>query len=212
MNETPFQLPEIILQGREVLLRPLGLADASSLAQAAAESREQYRYTPVPSGLAEAQAYILEALSQRDAGQRYPFTILLLGRIVGTTSYFDFQPWAWPGGSSLQRQDQPDVCEIAYTWLAASAQRTRCNTEAKYLLLSHAFEAWQVHRVSLRTDVRNQRSRRAIERLGAQFEGIRRADKPGVDGTVRDSAFYSILAAEWPDVRNRLRNFLSAQP
>jgi N-acetyltransferase len=212
MNETPFQLPEIILEGREVLLRPLGLADASSLAQAAAESREQYRFTSVPNGLTEAQAYIVKALSQRDAGQRYPFTILLLGRIVGTTSYWEFQPWAWPSGSSLQRQDRPDVCEIGYTWLAASAQRTRCNTEAKYLLLSHAFETWQVHRVSLRTDMRNQRSRSAIERLGARFEGIRRADMPGVDGTVRDSAFYSILAVEWPDVRNRLRNFLSAQP
>jgi N-acetyltransferase len=212
MSETPFQLPETILQGREVLLRPLELGDASSLAQAAAESREQYRYTPVPSGLAEAQAYIHQALSQRDAGQRYPFTILLLGRIVGTTSYRDFQPWDWPAGSSLQRQDRPDVCEIGYTWLAASAQRTRCNTEAKYLLLSHAFETWQVHRVTLRTDARNQRSRSAIERLGARFEGIRRADVPGTDGTVRDSAFYSIIAAEWPDVRDRLRNFLSAQP
>jgi len=212
MSDIPFQLPKIILEGREVLLRPLELADASSLAEAAAESPDQYRYTSVPNGLAEAQAYILKAHSQRDAGQRYPFTILLLRRIVGTTSYFDFQPWTWPAGSSLRRDDRPDVCEIGYTWLAASAQRTRCNTEAKYLLLCHAFETWQVHRVSLRTDARNERSRRAIERLGAQFEGIRRADMPGADGTMRNSAFYSIIATEWPDVRARLRNFLSIQP
>jgi hypothetical protein len=84
-----------------------------------------------------------------------------------------------------------------------------CNTEAKFLMLSHAFEKWEVHRVSLRTDVRNERSRNAILRLGAKFEGIRRADKPATDGTVRDSAMYSIIAAEWPEVRERLIGFLA---
>ena len=102
----------------------------------------------------------------------------------------------------------PDVLEIGGTWLSASAQRTVCNTEAKYLMLKHAFERWSVHRVSLRTDERNRRSRRAIERIGARFEGIRRADMPGADGTVRNSALYSIVAAEWPDVRKLLENLL----
>jgi len=96
------------------------------------------------------------------------------------------------------------VVEIGATWLAASAQRTRCNTEAKILMLAQAFDVWQVHRVSLKTDARNAKSRRAIERLGALFEGVRRADMPGSDGSVRDSAYYSIVRAEWPDVRKRL--------
>ena len=96
------------------------------------------------------------------------------------------------------------------TWLAASAQRTGANTEAKSLMLGHAFEAWEVHLVRLRTDRRNLRSRTAIERLGARFEGVRRADRPGVDGTVRDSAFYSITRAEWPAVRERLGRLLRA--
>jgi RimJ/RimL family protein N-acetyltransferase len=93
--------------------------------------------------------------------------------------------------------------------MAASAQRTRCNTEAKYLLLAHAFDVWQVHRVSLRTDERNAASRRAIERLGARFEGARRADLPAPDGSVRNSAYYSIVRAEWSDVRRKLEDALA---
>ena len=91
---------------------------------------------------------------------------------------------------------------------AASAQRTQCNTEAKHLLLSHAFDVWQVHRLSLKTDERNAGSRRAIERLGAMFEGVRRGDMPGQDGTVRSSAYYSIMRAEWPAVRKTLEDAL----
>ncbi len=96
------------------------------------------------------------------------------------------------------------MVEIGSTWLAVSAQRTWCNTEAKYLLLSHALDVWKVHRVALKTDERNARSRRAIERLGARFEGVRRADMPGQDGSVRSSAYYSIPARRYaraPDGR-----------
>jgi len=83
------------------------------------------------------------------------------------------------------------------------------SAEAKLLMLSHAFEVWEVHRVAFRTDRRNDRSRTAIERLGAQFEGIRRAERPGFDGTIRDSAFYSIIASEWPDVKANLTRRLN---
>jgi N-acetyltransferase len=197
-------LGEIILTGRDVVLRPPERKDAEALAAAAAESREQYGYTPVPDGPERARVYIDHALRMRKDGLRYPFAILYLGRIVGSTSFWDVQPWNWPVGSPMQRRDRPDVCEIGSTWLAASAQRTRCNTEAKFLLLSHAFETWGVHRVMFRTDARNSRSRAAIERLGAKFEGIHRADKPAEDGTVRDSAFFSIIASEWPEIRARL--------
>jgi RimJ/RimL family protein N-acetyltransferase len=95
--------------------------------------------------------------------------------------------------------------EIGWTWLAPSAQRTAINTEAKLLMLTFAFEEWKVDRVCLRTDRRNERSRNAIERLGATLDGVIRADRPGSDGTIRDTAHYSIVADEWPAVRDRLR-------
>ena len=102
----------------------------------------------------------------------------------------------------------PTVVEIGSTWYAASAQRTALNAEVKLLLLSHAFDVWEVLRVTLKTDARNERSRAAIERLGARHEGIRRAHTIASDGTVRDTAYYSIVAAEWPAVREGLRRRL----
>ena len=98
----------------------------------------------------------------------------------------------------------PDVVDIGFTWLAGSAQRTPVNTEAKLLMMTHAFEVWRVHRVALQTDVRNKRSWAAIERIGGQLDGIMRADRPGSDDTVRTSARFSIVASEWPDVKARL--------
>ena len=190
-------------------LRPLALADAGALALAAAESRGEYGYTRVPDSVEDARRYIELALSDRDAGRRMPFAIEWHDRVVGSTSYLDIQQWRWPAGSPLQRTDYPDSVEIGSTWLAASAQRTRCNTEAKYLLLSHAFDVWRVHRVCLKTDERNARSRRAIERLGAVFEGVRRSDMPAQDGAVRSSAYYSIVPAEWPLVRKGLEEALA---
>jgi RimJ/RimL family protein N-acetyltransferase len=198
-----------VLRGQTVTLRPLAVADAAALAGAASESRAEFTYTRVPHGIAEAEQYVAAALADREAGRRMPFAILWNDRVVGSTSYLDVQRWRWPAGSPHQRTDAPDVVEIGSTWLAASAQRTRCNTEAKYLLLSHAFDVWMVHRVALKTDERNARSRRAIERLGARFEGVRRADMPGQDGSVRSSAYYSIVRAEWPAVRETLEEALA---
>lgn len=192
------------LTGRDVTLRPLSIDDVPALALAAQESREHYRFNPVPHGIEQATEHVTRALTQYDNGERMPFTIVFLDRVVGTTSYGNLEIWRLPSGSSLQRHGAPDAVEIGYTWLAHSAQRTRCNTEAKYLLLRHAFDTWQVHRVSLRTDERNDRSRNAIERLGAKFEGIRRADMPSIDGSVRNSAYFSIVRDEWPAVSKRL--------
>ena len=98
----------------------------------------------------------------------------------------------------------PTSVDIGYTWLAGSAQRTPVNTEAKLLMMTHAFEVWEVHRVALQTDVRNKRSWAAIERIGGQLDGIMRADRPGADDTVRTSARFSIVAEEWPAVKARL--------
>lgn len=198
-----------VLRGETVTLRPLTTADAGALAAAASESRQEFAYTRVPDGVEEARQYIEGALADREAGRRVPFAIVWRDRLVGSTSYLDPQRWRWPPGSPLQRTDHPDAVEIGSTWLAASAQRTRCNTEAKYLLLSHAFDVWRVHRVSLKTDERNTKSRRAIERLGALFDGVRRADMPGQDGSVRNSACYSIVRSEWPDVRKKLEDALA---
>jgi RimJ/RimL family protein N-acetyltransferase len=103
----------------------------------------------------------------------------------------------------------PDVVDIGFTFLAASAQRTPVNTEAKLLMMSHAFEVWGVHRVALQTDVRNARSWAAIERIGGKLDGIMRADRPGADDTVRTSARFSIVAEEWPEAKTRLMARLS---
>ena len=197
-------LPRLVLTGPTVTLRPLALDDAAALAAAAAESRTEFAFTRVPDGVDDARRYIEGALAERQTRGRLAFATVWQGRLVGSTSYLNAERWRWPAGSPHARTDRPDVVEIGATWLAASAQRTRCNTEAKLLMLAHAFDVWQVHRVSLKTDARNGKSRRAIERLGARFEGVRRADMPGTDGSVRDSAYYSIVRVEWPEVRKRL--------
>jgi RimJ/RimL family protein N-acetyltransferase len=191
-------LTALTLEGPTVTLRPLADGDAGAPAAAAAESREQYVWTRVPDGAEDARRYIETALAERASGRRLPFAIVWQDRVVGSTSYLDLQRWRWPAGSPHQREI--DVVEIGATWLSAPAQRTRCNTEGKRLMLSHAFDVWKVHRVALKTDERNEQSRRAIERLGARFEGVRRADMPGQDGSVH----YSIVQAEWPDVRRVL--------
>ncbi|HEX3948210.1 MAG TPA: GNAT family protein [Acidimicrobiales bacterium] len=196
----------VTLAGRFVRLEPLTMAHAAGLAAAAAENRATYGYTWVPDGLAGATGYVDEALAEPT---HLPFAVVRLDpagdRVVGSTRFSELAPWRWPTGSPRQRVERPDTTEIGHSWLAASAQRGPVNTEAKLLLLTHAFEAWQVYRVRLKTDVRNDRSRRAIERLGARLDGVLRAHQPGADGSVRDSACYSIVAEEWPAVRAGLR-------
>jgi len=161
------------------------------------------------------ERYIEDALSGVSQGHMLPFAIVRRShsgseqRVVGCTRFFNIERWTWPPGHPEHGRPTPDVCEIGYTWLARSVLRTPVNTEAKLLLLTHAFQVWRTHRVTLRTDVRNARSRAAIERLGAKLDGCLRAERPGADGTVRDSAVYSIVASEWPAVRARLQEFAS---
>ena len=158
--------------------------------------------------------YVATALEQQAARRALPFATLdrATGRVVGSTRFGNIEFWPWPPGSPLQRgEDMPDVAEIGWTWLAADAQRTAINTEAKLLMLAHAFDRWRVHRVSLMTDSRNARSRAAILRLGARFDGVVRAQRIAADGTVRDTACYSILDHEWPAVRANLESRLSQQ-
>jgi RimJ/RimL family protein N-acetyltransferase len=130
------------------------------------------------------------------------------GVVIGSTRFWNLERWSWPEGHRLYGRNTPDACEIGWTWLAQSAIRTPANTEAKFLMLVHAFEVWEVLRVCLHTDVRNQRSRAAIERIGGQLEGILRAHRMAADFIPRDSARYSIVAAEWPAVKERLQQKL----
>ncbi len=202
-------MESVVLRGQTVLLRPLAAEDAAAVAKAS-PPREAFPYSFLPeSGLEGARRYIEGALRHQREGRRIPFAVLWHDKFVGSTSYWDLETWTWPAGSPLHRPGRPDALEIGATWLSESAQRTRCNTEAKHLLLAHAFETWEVHRVTFRTDERNTRSRRAIERLGAVFEGVLRADRDGADGTVRNTAHYSIVRAEWPGVKMRLERHLA---
>lgn len=200
-------IEEVTLEGRYVRLEPLRLAHVSGLCAAAAASRETYRYTGVPSGEDEMRRYVEGALALRRQSQALPFATVdrRSGEVKGSTRFGNIEFWTWPPGNPNQRgADLPDAVEIGWTWLAADAQRTGLNTEAKLLMLTHAFEAWRVHRVRLMTDARNARSRDAILRIGARFDGILRAHTAGADGTVRDSAAYSILEAEWPSAKAAL--------
>lgn len=200
-------LPPVILAGRHVRLEPLALRHLPALVAAASGRRDTFRLTTTPDGEPQAREYLTAALDAQAAGGALPFAIvsLALGRVVGSTRFGNLERWTWPKGHASARTDgAPDAGEIGWTWLAEEAQRTAVNTEAKRLMLAHAFETWQFHRITLKTDVRNTRSRAAIERLGARFDGVLRAHFPAVDGTLRDSATYSILAAEWPSVRASL--------
>jgi RimJ/RimL family protein N-acetyltransferase len=194
------------LQGRYVRLEPLDLRHADGLAAASAVDPSLYQWSPVPQGTAETARYIETALAWRDAGTALAFATVRLsdGVVIGSTRFFDIECWVWPQKHPLHGRSAPDVCEIGYTWLTRDAIRTQANTEAKLLMLTHAFEAWKVHRVCLHTDVRNQRSRNAIERVGGQFEGILRAHRMAADFIPRDSARYSIIASEWPAAKQRL--------
>jgi RimJ/RimL family protein N-acetyltransferase len=126
------------------------------------------------------------------------------GVVTGSTRFWNLERWWWPQGHPSHGRDTPDACEIGYTWLTRSAVRTAANTEAKLLMLTHAFESWQVLRVCFHTDARNQRSRSALERIGGQMEGILRAHRMAADFIPRDSVRYSIIAAEWPAVKQQM--------
>jgi N-acetyltransferase len=203
-------LDPFTLEGEFVRLEPLSEEHIPGLVAAAAEDRSNYQWTYTPDGVDQMTDFVRGAHRQAAAGGQVPFATIRRGpaggqdQVVGSTRFCEIAFWLWPPGAGHQRDGVPDVLDIGFTWLAASAQRTVVNTEAKLLMMTHAFEVWRVHRVALQTDVRNKRSWTAIERIGGQLDGIMRADRPGADDTVRTSARFSILAEEWPDVKARL--------
>jgi RimJ/RimL family protein N-acetyltransferase len=200
--------PAPTLRGRHVELVPLAAHHAAELLAAATVDRSSYGFTEVPADAAHTDRYIANLLAKAADGTDMPFAQRRVadGTIVGCTRYLEIRRW--------RGRPEPDEVEIGGTWLGADAQRTALNTEAKLLLLGHAFGVWHVDRVAIATDSRNERSRQAIERLGARFEGILRHHRPslvpGEAGRPRDTALFSITDDDWPAVEQGLLTRLAA--
>jgi RimJ/RimL family protein N-acetyltransferase len=183
----------VVLEGNGVRLEPLVPAHAADLALAAADGelwKLWYTAVPSPDG---AGAYVADALAGSLAGHMVPWVVreISTNKIIGSTRYHDVVPAI-------------DRVEIGYTWYAASRQKSHVNTACKLLLLAHAFDTVGCAVVGLRTDNFNFNSQRAIAALGAHKDGVIRHHQARKDGTARDSVMFSILRAEWPDVRRHL--------
>jgi RimJ/RimL family protein N-acetyltransferase len=195
------------LRGQHVELVPLEDRYATELTAAAGTDRSTFQFTEVPATREAMDRYIGWLLDLRDNNAAVPFAQRLPsdGRIVGCTRLMELRWW--------RGRREPDEAEIGGTWLAADMQRTAVNTESKLLLLTHAFESWAVDRVALATDERNERSRAAILRLGATYEGTLRNHRPskvpGDEGRPRNTALFSITSAEWPAVKQLLMERLN---
>ena len=187
----------VTLEGHGVRLEPLGESHVEGLVAAAHDGRLwELWFTSVPEP-AQAGSYVAAALKGQGEGSMLPWAVreLRTDAIVGSTRYHDIVAAA-------------DRVEIGYTWYAKRVQRTHVNTACKILLLGHAFETLKCKVVGLRTDNFNFASQRAIEALGAKKDGVIRHHWPRRDGTVRDTVMYSVLAAEWPDVKRHLETRL----
>jgi N-acetyltransferase len=182
-----------VLIGNTIKLSPMELIQVPELWEAA-KPEEIWEFTAGKVRSLEASLKMVESgIADRERGISYPFVVKELGtnRIVGSTRFLDI--------SSTHKS-----VEIGWTWYHPNVWKTRVNTECKFLLLQHAFEVWNLNRVQLKTDSRNIRSQRAIERIGGVKEGILRKDRIIEDGYIRDTVFYSILKEEWPEVRKQL--------
>ena len=180
----------VILESRGVRLRPLSLADEKSIQAAASDGQLwKLRVTSVPEPH-EARAYIETAL-QKDDRFAFAVTNATSGEVLGSTSYHDILP-------AVKR------VEIGYTWYAARCQRTHINSTCKLLLMTHAFETLGCNVVGWRTDNFNFASQQAIERLGAQKDGVIRGNVIRRDGTIRDTVMYSMRSGEWPEAKAQL--------
>ena len=186
----PWRAPT--LDGTRVRLEPLGPAHADGLWAASRDPRTWTWLSIVqPSTREELDAYVDAALEAAAAGTELPLATVAGGRVVGSTRFLALRP-------------EHGSVEIGWTWLDPSVWATGVNVEAKLLMLGHAFEVWGCRRVELKTDAQNVRSRGAMEAMGARFEGVHRKHMLVRGGENRDSAWYSIVDAEWPSVRERL--------
>ncbi|HEU4585161.1 MAG TPA: GNAT family protein [Gemmatimonadaceae bacterium] len=186
------------LAGLHVRLEPLELSHAEELLEVALEP-ELWSFTTRRVDSPETmRSYLETAMAERDAGVSLPFITrdAASGRAIGSTRFLN-----------ISRHDRR--VEIGWTWIGKRWQRTAVNTEAKYLMLRHAFETWECVRVELKTSTLNERSRAAIKRIGGVEEGIFRRHTRNADGTWRDTIWFSILDREWPDVKQRLEDRLA---
>jgi RimJ/RimL family protein N-acetyltransferase len=188
----------ITLRGACVRLEPLNLDHVTGLARVGLDP-ELWRWIPFSvKSEEEMLGYVLNALDEQRRGVSLPFAIVDApgGEVIGCTRYMNIEP--------VHRR-----LEIGSTWLNSSYQRTRANTEAKLLLLTHAFETLGANRVELKTDYLNEKSRNAILRIGAKEEGVFRKHIVTASGRVRDTVYFSIIDTEWPAVRERLGAMLA---
>ncbi len=189
----------VMLEGAHVRLEPLSKAHLAGLAEVGLDE-ELWRWIPTPVRTPEEMAaYIETALKEQERGVALPFAIVerATGRAIGSTRY-----------GSIERTHHR--VEIGWTWLARQWQRTAINTEAKYLLLRHAFETLGCMRVELKTDSLNERSRAAILRIGAKEEGIFRNHMITASGRIRHTVYFSVVESEWPVVKARLETMLNS--
>ena len=183
----------VVLEGSRVRMEPLSMAHYDDLA-AVAFDLPIWQWTIMGAqDEAGLHRWLETAVANAEAGTERPFATIDLasGRAIGSSRYMSIVP-------------EHKRLEIGWTWLATSAQRTGINREAKLLQLTHAFETLGANRVEFKTHVRNERSRTAIAGIGATFEGIFRSHSIMPDGSIRDSAYFSVIAPEWPDVKARL--------
>jgi RimJ/RimL family protein N-acetyltransferase len=187
------KLSNITLEGRHVKLVPMGLHHTDALLEAALDPKIWQFTASIIRTSDEVRKYIETALSWQSAGTAVPFvtTERATGRVIGSTRFANID---W----------EHRRAEIGWTWLNSQWWRTPINTEAKYLMLRHAFEEWKCIRVELKTAAKNARSRAAIARIGGKEEGTLRHHMIQPDGSYRDSVYFSILDDEWPDVKQRL--------
>ncbi len=197
-----FDPQPLILEGKHVRLEPLDIRHTLDLYHVGREkdlwaflAREKFASPE------DTEAWIREALQTARSGLEIPFAIICKesGRAIGSTRYLDIS-------HSLK------ALEIGWTWLGKDYRRTAINTECKYLLLGNAFEQWGASRVCFKTDGDNLRSQKAIERIGAIREGLRRKHRIRWDGSIRDSAYFSIIEAEWTEVKKRLQAMMKRWP
>jgi RimJ/RimL family protein N-acetyltransferase len=187
-----------VLEGTHVRLEPLSIGHLDALTAIGLDP-DLWRWTLARNRTRDdMRQYVETALSEQRAGQSLPFATVerTCGRVVGSTRF-----------AAIDRMHRR--VEIGWTWIARPWQRTAVNTEAKYLMLRHAFEVWRCMRVELKTNAKNERSRRAILRIGATEEGTLRKHQLNADGTSRDSVYFSVIDDEWPSVKQRLETMMS---
>lgn len=200
MDAPRLDIRPVTLEGERVRLEPLSSEHLGEIVEAGSHDAIWRWLSVQPKGREGFERWLAAAMAARDAGTELPFATVdrASGRIVGSTRYLNIS--------------HPDLrLEIGWTWITPSMQRSHINTEAKYLQLRHCFEGLGCRRVELKTDARNEKSRNAMLRIGAQFEGIARKQMRTFDGSNRDNAWFAFIDDDWPAVKERLEGMLRSR-